>query len=305
MPSIKILRPIIALLLITLFSSVSLYAQNNFDIYLIDYSVQSGKFVFRTPVNISSRAGYDSQPFFHPDGRSVFYSSQREGQTDIYQYDLRKSRTIQLTDTPDCSEYSPTITPDRNYFSVIQQLNQDNMRQPLRKFPVKGGEAEHIFENELKVGYHAWADNNTVVMFILGSREKPNTLQVYDTEKGTLYEITDNIGRCLHKIPKKDEISFTQRFTDNESYIKKIDMKTKGITTITQMLSGSQDYSWTPDRILIAGTGSKLFKYQPGKDTEWIEIADLTEYGIRGINRLAVSPEGNRLVLVAEDNPDK
>ncbi|MCP4726776.1 MAG: hypothetical protein GY863_17165, partial [bacterium] len=213
---------ITAALLLISFSM--LYAQ---DIYLIDYNIRNGEFVFKTPVNITSRAGYDNQPFFHPDGKSLFFSAMHGNQNDIYQYDIKKNRVIQLTDTPDCSEYSPTVTPDKKYFSVIQQLNTDNMRQPLRKFPIKGGEPLHIFENDLKVGYHDWADDNTVAMFILGN---PSSLQVYDTETETLYEIAENIGRCVKKIPKKYEISFTQKFADDEFYIKKIDMKTKGIT---------------------------------------------------------------------------
>ncbi|MCP4725688.1 MAG: hypothetical protein GY863_11660, partial [bacterium] len=228
-----------------------------------------------------------------------FFSAMHGNQNDIYQYDIKKNRVTQLTDTPDCSEYSPTVTPDKKYFSVIQQLNTDNMRQPLRKFPVKGGEPLHIFENDLKVGYHDWADDNTVAMFILGN---PMSLQIYDTESETLYEIAENIGSCVKKIPKKYEISFTQKFADDEFYIKKIDMKTKGITTITQLKAGNESYAWTPERILITGVGSKLYKFHPDKDTEWIEIADLSEHGIRGISRLVVSPKGNKIAVIAEDS---
>ncbi len=282
-------------LLVALSSSTAAYSQ---DIYLIDYTQKNGAFTFRTAVNITSRTGYDNQPSFHPDGKAIFFSAQYGNQNDIYKYDLRKNELMQLTDTAEISEYSPTVTPDEKYFSVIQLMNADNGRQPLSKFPAIGGGAQHIFENDLKVGYHAWADNENVAMFILGS---PNSLQVFDTGNETLYEITNKIGRCLKKVPDRYEISFTQEFTDNKLYIKKIDMKTKGITTIIQLKTGNEHYDWTPERILITGVGSKLFKFHPGKDTEWIEIADLSDYGISGITRLAISPQGNKMAIVAND----
>ncbi|MEK6597058.1 MAG: hypothetical protein AABY91_01900, partial [Gemmatimonadota bacterium] len=38
--------------------------------------------------NLTDRPGYDNQPSFSPDGRWVLYSSERNGQTEIYRYDL-------------------------------------------------------------------------------------------------------------------------------------------------------------------------------------------------------------------------
>jgi Tol biopolymer transport system component len=50
-------------------------------------------------------AGYNNQPSFLPDGKTVLYTSFRNGQTDIYRYDLSTGKTTQVTNTTE-SEYS-------------------------------------------------------------------------------------------------------------------------------------------------------------------------------------------------------
>ncbi len=289
----------ITLILLTTLLANGVFAQQanpDPDIFIVNYELKKGKYVFNNPVNLSDRAGYDNQPFFHPDGKSLFYSSASNNQNDIVNYEFKSGKKTQITQTVDL-EYSPTVIPGNKYFSCIQQSAKDGS-QPLMKFPVKGGEPDLIYENGQKVGYHAWGDKNVVAMFILG---QPSSLVVYNAETKTSYRLTENIGRSLHKIPKEYAISFPHNVDRNEIYIKKVDLKTKGITTIIKMLPGSQDYAWMPDKKLIMGSGSKLFVYDPKKDTEWKEIADFSDRGINNISRLSVSPKSGRIAFVADE----
>jgi hypothetical protein len=48
------------------------------------------------------------------------------------------------------------------------------------------------------------------------------------------------------------------------------------------------------------GRGAKLFAWDPALGEEWLEVADLSAAGIGEITRLAVSPQGDRIALVAE-----
>ena len=69
-----------------------------------------------------------------------------------------------------------------------------------------------------------------------------------------------------------------------------------------QTLEGSEDYAWTPDGSILMARDSKLFKWQPQKDQNWVEIADFKKAGLTAITRIAISPTGSRLALASQKN---
>ena len=58
------------------------------DIYLLDLDARGGKLGLGKPTRLTDRAGYDNQPFFAPDGRSIYFTAIEGGQSDIQRYDL-------------------------------------------------------------------------------------------------------------------------------------------------------------------------------------------------------------------------
>ena len=93
------------------------------DIYVMSFAAGGATATIGKPVNITARAGYDNQPFFSPDGKSVYYTSNRGAQTDIYRFDLGPGTSTQITRTPE-NEYSPTIMPDGKQFVVVMTIPQ-------------------------------------------------------------------------------------------------------------------------------------------------------------------------------------
>ncbi|HEY2163027.1 MAG TPA: hypothetical protein VGH04_03515, partial [Gemmatimonadaceae bacterium] len=80
------------------------------DIFLAPLSITStdGRPVIGKAVNVTSRPGYDNQPAFTPDSKSMLFTSIHEdGQSDIYRYDLGTKTIARVTSTPE-SEYSAT-----------------------------------------------------------------------------------------------------------------------------------------------------------------------------------------------------
>jgi dipeptidyl aminopeptidase/acylaminoacyl peptidase len=264
------------------------------DVYLLNMKSRDGHFELGKPVNVTNREGYDNQPSFLPDGQCFLYTSIREdGQADIYKYDVADSSAIRVTQTPE-SEYSPTVTPDGRHFSVVRVETDSTQR--LWQFPLGGGEPILILPDVKPVGYHAWGDAHTVALFVLGN---PPTLQLADIPTGKAEAVSGNIGRSLHKVPRRNAISFVHKASENEWMIKQLDLKTRQVTPLVKTLPGSEDYAWTPQGVLLMGRNSKLYKYDPAKDKEWQEIADFSDAGIKTITRLAVSPSGDRLALVS------
>ena len=261
------------------------------DILIIDLKGDA-KLKVGQPLKITSEAGYNNQPSFLPDGQSILYTSIKDKQADIYRYDIRSGATTQITNTPE-SEYSPTLMPDGKSISVVRV--EAGGTQRLWKFPLAGGGPSLILENVKPVGYHLWIDDHTLALFVLG---KPNTLQLADVQTGKAEVIADNPGRILRRIPHEDKFSFVQKVSDQEWLIKSCDLRTKTLTTIIKTFPGVEDYAWTPGGLLLMANGSKLFSRKKS-DWAWVEIADFSNAGLRNITRIAVSPKGDRIAVVA------
>ena len=264
-------------------------------IYPIDYSLK-----LSAVRNLTNRPGYDNQPSFLPDGKSLLYTSVRaDGQADIFQYRFADNTITQLTHTEE-SEYSPTIMPEGRHFSVVRVEKDSTQR--LWKFPLASGAPSVVLEQVKPVGYHAWVDTNTVVLFVLG---EPNTLQLANVRTGKSEAIQENIGRSLHKIPKREAISFVHKISESEWTVKQCDLKSREVSVIIPTLPGSEDYAWMPNGALLMAKGTQVFYCSPERSRNWQMIADfvpnLVDEGVDNITRLAVSPDGNWLALVASD----
>ena len=267
------------------------------DVYLAAIAPSTdGNIRVDDPENISRNAGYDNQPFFAPDGASLLFTSMRDGkQTDIYQYTLASRSLKPLTSTT-TSEYSPTFAPGGR-ISVIRVEADGTQR--LWAFPAQGGDLSLVLERVKPVGYHAWADDHTLVLFVLG---EPATLQIADTATGKAEVFAQRPGRCLARTPN-GRVSFVQKGPGKEPWqIVELDVAAKKATPVIETVQGVEDYAWLPDGRLLMASGSKLFLW--GRDNRvsvWQEIADLSSSGIGNITRLAVSPDGKRLAFVAND----
>jgi hypothetical protein len=267
------------------------------DIFLVEMASAKGQLKVGEPRRITTWEGYNNQPMFLKDARSLLYTSIRaDRQADIYRYDLRDGQTVRVTETTKTSEYSPTPAPDGKSFSVIRV--EEDGTQRLWMFPLAGGaEPTLILEKIKPVGYHVWIDGQTLMLFILG---EPVTLQLVDRKTQQAEIIATNIGRSLHRIPRQRKVSFVRKLSEQQWMIQAFDTETHAISSLIKTLPGSEDYSWTPQGALLMASGSKLFKWNPSKDAGWQEVADFAGAGLKTITRLAVSPKGDRLALVAQ-----
>jgi hypothetical protein len=272
-------------------------AQPSTEIYLFDLSAKKNSVSLANPENITHHKGYDNQPYFHPSEPKVFYASfNDDGRSDIRVYDYKLKSSAPVTQTAE-REYSPTVTPDKGHLSCI--IQRDNNAQDLGKYSLEGGPADVIIDH-LIVGYHVWADNSHLALFVLGT---PNTLHYLrlPTKKDTI--LAENIGRSLHRIPGESAISFVHKVSEKEWLIKRLDTHTMQITTITQTLPGRDDLCWLPDGKILMSDGTNLFFYTPGSHTQgWRKVNSPVNSAIKDITRLAVSNNGKKIaVVVAED----
>jgi hypothetical protein len=65
---------------------------------------------------------------------------------------------------------------------------------------------------------------------------------------------------------------------------------------------GSQDLVWLAPGVMLTASGSKLLSWRAGAST-WSSVGDYADAGLTDITRLAVSPDGKWLALVAMPKP--
>jgi WD40 repeat protein len=272
------------------------------EVYLFDLEQTERGYIISNPINISDNPGYDNQPSFSSDGEFILFASSREGQTDVRKYDLRTQSHSWLTDT-EGSEYSPTLMPDGQHFSAIN-LKPDG-EQLLWKYPLDGSSEAQILVLALKIGYHSWFNQDSLISFVLGDSLKPATLQLNDLIHAENTELAINPGRSLHRIPESERfphhISYLAKSSDGLSIISALNMKTGKTSGITAAVPGSEDMAWTPSSHILMGDGAVIKAYFPDKPMGWVETADLNEFGLTGITRIAVSPKGDKIAVVVNE----
>ncbi len=268
------------------------------DIYLAQMSREKGAVRVLSVANITSREGYDNQPSFTSDGENILFTSIREDlQADIYRYNIRTATTSRAIQSPE-SEYSPVITPHAKAIFVVR-VELDSV-QRLWQFDLKGMNPRVVVPEVKPVGYFAWANEQIVALFVLGS---PPTLQLASITTGKAEIIEKAIGRSLHKIPGQNSISFVHKVSDSVWFIKRLDIAARTVSSITTTLSQSEDYCWLPDGSLLMGQGEKLFQWKP--QGHWSEVSDLRRFGIQNITRLAVNSAGTHLAIVGVPSREK
>ena len=263
------------------------------EIYLVRLTNRGSVPTLSEPVNITQRVGYDNQPSFSPDGSLVYYTSYRNGQADAYVYVLADRTTRQVTDTPE-SEYSPTVMPAGNRFSVVRVERDSTQR--LWTFAIDGSDPQLLIPSVAPVGYHTWLDEEIVALFVLGS---PNTLQMFHALAGSPMWVADNVGRTLTRHPTTGDLTFLQHTETDERWVTVQETESGAFRRLTQT-PANEFFAWTPDGTLLSGDGSRLLAFRPG-DAGWREIADFASAGLTGITRIAVSTDGTLVAFVAAE----
>ena len=275
------------------------------DIYVAELRVADRRVSVSAPVNVTARPGYDNQPFFLPNGRSFLYTSVHEdAQADIYRYDLDRQISVRVTATPE-SEYSPTPLPEGNGFSVVRV--EADSTQRLWAFNADGSRPRLVLDSIKPVGYHAWANAHTLLLFVLGS---PATLQMADARSpGAPGEVlARDIGRSLQRIPGREAVSFVQRDSVAGASLQELDVRTHRVTKLVQAPpggggsgggGGADFFVWTLQGIVLTARGTTLYQWDPQRGGDWEPVADFASAGLTNVTRLAVSPKGDRLAIVA------
>ncbi|MCW3104058.1 MAG: hypothetical protein JWO09_2498 [Bacteroidetes bacterium] len=286
------------ILYFSLLFSHTLFAQlPNTDIWLLDIKATKDTIILSNPVNITNRAGYDNQPSFSPDGKYILYTSIRdEKQSDIYKYDLKTKQISQFTNTPATSEYSPTFMPDGKNISVVM-VEPDSV-QRLWKFPLKGGAPSLVMDKVDSIGYHCWIDEKHVALYLI-----TNPFQLVFTDLSTqvstiIKHDTISRGMALGKVNEQ-----TRFFYSYKNVFYTVDLRNQQSFPFCVKNFNSEDFCFLNNKLISSVNAEIIENQQHFADdykSEWSVMANLSQYGIKNITRIAISPDGTKMAIVAE-----
>ena len=266
------------------------------DIWVADLSIRTGRVTLSAPVNVTARAGYDNQPAFLPDGSGILYTRiGSDGQADIWRYDFATHSARAVTTTPE-SEYSPTFMPRAGGISVVRVELDSTQR--LWHLDTDGSHPALLLEKIKPVGYHAWAGDSSLALFVLGN---PNALVLARLGSDRADTVARNVGRSLQAIPKRRAVSFVQVVDSTESWLMELSADSGTVRRLVQLPHGAEFHVWTPGGLVLVSDGTTLFQWDSHGGAAWVAVANLAAFGLKGVTRLALSPSGDRLALVARD----
>ena len=282
------------------------------EVYLINIQQKGNKFALADsakPTDISNNRGYDNQPVFIEKLNAIAYVSSRDNKpTDVYLYDLATKKTKQFTNN-DEAEYSPKLTPDGKFISVVKGAEQN-----LTRISLDGSATEKIYTCKDSIGYYCWVSNTEIAAVVLTN---PISLKLINIKDKTEKYVMDSIGRNLFRYDKGIVLCQMKHSGNLVAYI---DVTTKpkrehyvknreyqptfqwGCMAWIQLPAGTEDFYITGDGWIFSSNGSSIV-YCNVKELNkgWQVLADLKAMGISKLFRLTVNKDKNKLAFVAEE----
>jgi dipeptidyl aminopeptidase/acylaminoacyl peptidase len=256
-----------------------------------------GSSTLGTPRNATHRSGYDNQPFFLPDGKQFYYTSIHEdGQADIWRYDVESGESTRVTTTAE-SEYSPTVPSDGAGISTVRVEKDGSQR--LWRYGADGKPDKPIVDDEKGVGYHAWIDDTTLGLFIVG---EPTLLKVFDLRSGRMRDIGKDIGRCIQVVPARPGLAYIEPHADGKKWLKFLQWPSGLTRLVTEPLEGSEDFTLGNDGELYMAREKSIYGWEH-ENAKWKLMATFTD--VPGpITRLAVNPRADLMAFVAAESAE-
>ena len=280
-------------ILFFLFATTFAVAQTNTEVYLFELNNDKGNWSVGKGKNISNNPGYDSQPYFYSKN-SIIFSSTRNNQTDIAEYDLKSGKIKFISNTPNGGEYSPQRIPKSKDISAVR-LDTDGL-QRFYKYNYKTGENTEIIK-DLKVAYPMWYDKNTAINVVIVGDDLDLIVSELKLKRNTT--VQKKVGRSLHHIPNTTFISYINK--EKEQWeITMFNPNNGERRKIIETVGKKEDICWLPDGTVLIAVGNTIMKFNPAIGKNWGIFHTFPKNKYKNISRILVDPKGSQLLLVSD-----
>ncbi len=270
------------------------FSQENSEVFVFDISQAYEGIELLNARNISNNEGYDNQPSFISN-ESLVFAGNNNGQTDISEYNLTSKLQKWVNSKTEGGEYSPQKFPSNNDVAAVR-LDKDGL-QRLYRYDAKTGNSTEIIK-DLQVAYFAFYNDKKMLATVLNG-DKLDLIMI-DLPSKSVDTMFYNAGRSLQKVPNTSSMSYSIVNEEKNLDLYILDMNSLESFFVCELPIGIQDYVWINDTQILVGSGSRLYMYDTLGESEWNRVASIEEYGIKSISRMAISPDGKKLAVVAE-----
>jgi hypothetical protein len=278
--------------LFSLCFSINLFAQiPETDIWLFKIIKKENNLLLTQPLNITNRIGYDNQPTFTEDGKSILYVSiDSTKQADVYQYNISKKTKTNLTNS-DVSEYSPTLMPDYSGFSCV--VVEKDSTQRIWNFNHFGKFLNIVHENTDSVGYHTWLNKDTLLYYKLTN---PHSLRALDVKTNNDIWIANNPSRAFKKINNSSKFIYAiKQDSTTEFRIYNPILKESIFYCLSNTIT--EDFIWHPEFGLIRSENSNLCRFNE-QNQKWETLFSFSNFGIQKITRFVFDLKSKQIAIV-------
>lgn len=297
----RVVRTSVLILSLVVTSCASIPPLPSTSIVLADFDASRGAITAVT--EITPHAGYNNQPAFSADGRTVYYVDDVNGATDIVRYDRTSGARTRVTQTPE-AEFSPTPMPDGRSLSAVRVARPTSTgeayteSQQLWRYDTTGRAIAPILGMR-RIGYHCWMSDGMVAVFVVGDEERnvPHALRVVELTSRQSVTVASSIGRTLRMSPQ-NRLTYVDKSDSTQWMLMSITQGEERGTSVLAMPRGSEDFVWLADgRVLMSSADGLLIAQQNGTAWSYTPVSGVLP--LRGrIGRIAMSADGRTLAMV-------
>jgi Tol biopolymer transport system component/imidazolonepropionase-like amidohydrolase len=210
------------------------------------------------PMRVTEDLAVDWVPSWSPDGRELYFSSDREspGHPDLYAIDLASRAVRRVSRTPDSRMLNPVLAPDGRSFAYIDATNQS-----LRVHDIASGRSRQVVQQAGNVGARpSWSPDGRKIALAefqrsnTRYREGRNLIRVVDVASGqaTLVEpgtFPDALAERLEAGPAWSPDGRSLAYVMNAT-LHVLPVSPEGVATgpVRRVTGGSADMpSWSRD----------------------------------------------------------
>ena len=266
------------------------------DLWLFDLTCsKTGQYTIEKGRNITSRKGYDNQPFFSKDGSRIYFVGIGEDkQADIFSFKISSKKTERITSTP-VSEYSPRLTDDEVSFYCVMVEADSTQRVHRIELEKKTDVFVSAFDS---VGYCTFLNSDTAVYYKL---TEPHSLRYHVISSGEDKWLANSPIRSIIKL-NRHEVLYGIK-AGNHVTLFSYDMLLQKAVKYADDDQASDNFLVHKQFGLLRSANNRISRFDKTSGT-WIDLFDLSAAGLKNVTRFAIDEKGKYLV-VAENYPDK